>query len=99
MTPRSRPARSHRPVRLAGLAVLGLLAPLALAACGAGDTGAGETSGDGAGAAPLTFQVAGDPEETAVYEAIATAYNDTEPADDNAHGSCESLTEHVPSPG
>ncbi|WP_370039039.1 extracellular solute-binding protein [Nocardioides sp.] len=80
MTPRSRPARSHRPVRLAGLAVLGLLAPLALAACGAGDTDAGEISGDGAGAAPLTFQVAGDPEETAVYEAIATAYNDTEPA-------------------
>lgn len=27
----------------------------------------------------MTFQVAGDPEETSVYQAIATAYNDTDP--------------------
>jgi|LULE01.1.fsa_nt_gb multiple sugar transport system substrate-binding protein len=77
MTPRTRPARPGQ-ARLAGLAVLGLLAPLALAACSSEDTGAGEASGDSPSAS-LTLQVAGDPEETAVYEAIATAYNDTEP--------------------
>ncbi|MBU2074989.1 MAG: sugar ABC transporter substrate-binding protein [Actinobacteria bacterium] len=74
--PRSLASRRPAPVRLAAL---GLLVPLALAGCSSEDAGPGEGSGD-APTASLTFQVAGDPEETAVYEAIATAYNDTDPA-------------------
>lgn len=50
-----------------------------LAACSdeAGLTG---DAGEGGQNAPLTFQVSGDPEETAVYASIATAYNETGPA-------------------
>lgn len=67
MSTRTRP-------RTAAVALLGLAAAMALAGCGtSGGAGDGATS-------PITVQVAGEPEETAVYQAVATAYNDTDPA-------------------
>lgn len=68
-----RPARRALAPGLGALLALGLAS--GLAACGSGAGGA-----DGDGTPTVTFQVSGDPEETAVYEAVATAYNDTEPA-------------------
>jgi multiple sugar transport system substrate-binding protein len=66
--------------RTALLALAGLTAVAALAGC----SDEASLSGSGAGAdgptGSLTFQVSGDPEETSVYAAIATAYNETGPA-------------------
>jgi multiple sugar transport system substrate-binding protein len=58
--------------RSAGAALILTLAGL-LAACSDASDGSGQ-------AVPVVVQVSGEPEETAVYEAIATAYNATDPA-------------------
>lgn len=69
---------SLRPSSFSMLAVRGalacslLVAATALAACGSGDD-------DGGPGEPLVAQVSGEPEETAIYEAIAAAYNAQEP--------------------
>ena len=72
---RPRP-RAH----VALLALAGLAAAAVLAGCSdeASLSGSG-TDADGP-TPSLTFQVSGDPEETSVYAAIATAYNETGPA-------------------
>lgn len=59
--------------------VLAAVTAASLAACSDEASLSGESSGGGQNP-PLTFQVSGDPEETAVYESIATAYNETGPA-------------------
>jgi multiple sugar transport system substrate-binding protein len=68
----TRPTR-RLPAALLSLAALGAMG--ALAGCGSGD----DPAAGSAGGQTLTFQVSGDPEETSVYAAIATAWNDTDP--------------------
>ena len=62
---------------------LALLLASVTAACLAACSDEAALTGDadeGGQNPPLSFQVAGDPEETAVYASIAAAYNETGPA-------------------